>query len=283
MEHKLFFGNGSRWMHLGLLLLGLVVLLASCGGEKDDKKLVKDVWTEPGVYDAEPEVDIEGYFDSLVDSCGAQVWTHCEDWGETDSVWKGVRELDRYVKHQRQYYPADEVRLALDFLAFQQGYLWSHAGIEEKVNAGEVFLYRLLEQAAFHSPHLDYITDFHAVDGKAGILNYQEWSPNPLYSFLIYQTEQGYKVMKIGESGDVRIDKIFPLQDQQGRTYYLCSNNNLGLFFRQYLYGWDGETMQFLCKATSSDCIEEQLSFPVDYYDDKYTLIFNPRRIEWNR
>lgn len=259
-----------------LLYMSLILLFAGCIGKTNKtQENVKDVWTYPGSYEADSVVNIQSYFDSLYHECGADIWTHNPELGESIEVWNAVKGLHRYVNYQRKYYPVKEVNAALRHMTFEQGYCYSHSGNDpDSVNAGEVFLFRFIEQAVLHSPQLDFVTIFHAEDGKAGILYYPEWSGiNPLYSFLIYKTEQGYKVLTVGHKGDTKINKIFRLLDKQGRTYYLCSNNDDIIYFRQYLYGWDGKTMSLLCEADSMGW---------DRYDEGYKIVFNPDHLTWS-
>lgn len=241
-----------------VIYLGILLLFISCMRDKGKVPVIsKDIWAYPGVYEVDSVVDIRSYFDSLYHECGADIWTHNPEMGESIDVWNAVKELNRYVNHERRSYPVDEVNTALKHMAFEQGYRYSYSGEDsDSVNSGEVFLFRFIEQAALHSPQLNFATTFHAEDGNAGILYFPEWSNiNPLYSFLVYKTKQGFKVLTIGKKGDVKINKIFRLFDKRGRIYYLCSNNDDAIYFRQYLYRWDGDVMTLVC---SSDSIIEK-------------------------
>ena len=80
-------------------------------------------------------------------------------------------------------------------------------------------------------------------------------------------------MVTVGQKGDVKINKIFRLLDRYGRIYYLCSNNDNTIYFRQYLYGWDGENMLLLCKA-------DGVSW--DRYDENYKIVFNPTQFKWD-
>ena len=261
--------NNWYWYILGLLLV------VSCSEISQKDNASKDIWAYPGVYRVDSVGNIYAYFDSLCNHLGASVWTHNPEVGESIEVWNAVRELHRYVNHQRKYYPADEVFHAMKVMAFEQGYMYSHSGEDpDSVNCGEAFLFRFIEQATLHSPQLNFVTTFHAEDGNAGILYFPEWSAiNPLYSFLVYRTKQGFKVLTIGKKGDTKINKIFRLLDKRGRIYYLCSNNDETIYFRQYLYGWDGENMKYLCNADSI--------VGWDRYDEGYKIVFNPDELTW--
>lgn len=234
-----------------ILLVGAIFLLWGCSEKTEHSKEEKDMWSYPGDYDVDPVTDIQAYFDSLYHECGADIYTHLPEDGESIEVWNGVKELHRYVNQERQDYPVEEIRKALGHMAFEQGYIYNHSGVNsDSVNAGEVFMFRFLEQAAIHSPQLDFITDLHTEDGEAGILYYPEWcNIYPLYSFLVYQTKQGFKVLTVGQKGEAKINKISRLMDKHGGFNYLCYNNNDSIYYRQYLYSWDGETMTLLCKT----------------------------------
>lgn len=239
-----------------------------------EKEIIRPLY--PGEYEIDKPDDILAYFDSLYKHKIAIICTHGDDQDDSLMVWQAVRELDRYVHHKRAYYPAELLREALEKMAFEHGYIYSHGGDEmEGAIKGEVFLFRLLEQAALHCPQIDFITDFRTADNRAGILYYPEWSGiNPLYSFLIYKSENGFRVQLIGEKADTKITKIFHLTDKVGRAYYLCSNDALYVEFCQYLYGWDGHSMKLLCNTGNRPSSKLK--------DDSAAIIFNPSKCQWD-
>ena len=259
---------------ISYLVIMLLVVGCTTDGVKDDA-IGNSIWEYPGVYEVDSIVNIQAYFDSLYHQCGADVWTHNPETGESIEVWNAVKELHKYVNGQRSFYPVQDIGRAIDHMAFEQGYCFSHSGEDpDSVNAGEAFLFRFIEQAAIHCPQIEFITNFHVEGGEAGILYYPEWSAiNPLYSFLVYKTYLGFKVLTIGRKGDVKINKIFRLYDSQGRIYYLCSNNDDSIYFRQFLYGWDGDSMTLLCQY---DGVEW------DRYDEGYKIVFNPQKLRWD-
>lgn len=256
----------------------LVCGLYACGRSAGVKSL-KEIEVFPGEYVVDKPEHIAAYFDSLCQYSGAEVWTHTPEEDSVD-VWKAVKELDRYAKGERKYYPAEELRKALGILAFEQGYAWSHGmyegeeGEEESdvINPGEAFLFRLLEQAARFCPRIELLADFHSPDQRAGVLYYPEWSAsNPLYSFLLYRSGDEFKVKMIGGKASTAIDKIYKLEDKQGQVYYLCSNNFLRLYFCQYLYRMQDGEMELVCSVDD---------FPGGEMGD-YTIVFNPTKHCW--
>lgn len=231
------------------------------------------IYALPGEYKLDYPKDLVAYFDSLCKE-GARIVTHTDTREDSLCIWDAVRALDRFAQHKSKYFPATQIREALAIMRVELGYVFNHSGIEGPYG-GEAFFFRLIEQAALHCNQIDYITDFRSDDRKAGVLYFNEWSPNPLYSLLVYQASQGFKVKMIGNVGDVKIEKIFHLTDEEGREYYLCSNNNDGPYFRQYLYGWEDCD---LCLIREMD-VEFGNS---ESYETDYELIFNPNKCSWS-
>lgn len=277
------------------LVVATMLCLAACGHnsteisseDSQDNQMAQDVRLAPGDYTADTPDNITGYLQTLCLEHGAVVALHCGDREDSLKIWQTVSLLDDYAAGQRKYYPAEDVRDALDALVLDRGYWYSHAGYlgydydDIDTDYAEIFFFRILEQAVRLSPQIDYVTDFHSADGTAGILNYHEWSPNPLYSFLVFPTDKGLRVRKVGETGDTKIEKLFHLTDDAGREYYLCSNNGdlggsddyYGVAFRQFLYLRDGDNMREVSSYVGPD-------FPPAGFEGK--VVFNPRLLRWN-
>lgn len=284
---NMFFCKSKNNRIIKIFKLLLVALsfycLAGCHHDKDGShlQLNQDVRMAPGKYIMdEPEI-LTSYFEMLCDDYGAEVAVHINDFDDSLEIWHAVRCLDEYSAGKRAYYPVDEVRDALGHMAFELGYRYSHI-FYEGTNYAEIFFFRFLEQAVRLSPKLDFVTDFHSADGSAGILNYHEWSPSPLYSFLIYPTEKGFRVQMVGEEGDTKIEKLFLLTDKTGREYYLCSNNgnnnlpydSFAFLFRQYLFLRENGTVRQVAAVKGEEFL----------VDDKFdgTVVFNPRLLRWD-
>ena len=241
---------------------------------ENDTVCRKGLYALPGDYELGYPQDLVAYFDSLCQE-GLFVATHNNDRKDSLKVWEAIRSLDRYVRGKDKFYPAKQIRDALEILRTEQAYCYNHGGQEVR-NGGEAFLFRLIEQAAACCNQIENITDFHAEDRKAGVLYFEEWSMgNPLYSVLVYRKVQGFGVRMIGEVGKAKIEKIFHLADSQGQDYYLCSNNNEGVYFCQYLYGWRDGCLRLLCQLDDvfgcADCNEKG-----------YELVFNPKQCTWS-
>lgn len=234
----------------------------------------KGLYVLPGDYEAGHPQDLVAYFDSLCQE-GLFVATHNNDRKDSLKVWEAIRFLDRYARGKDRFYPMKAIRDALEILRTEQAYCFNHGG-QESQNGGEAFLFRLIEQAAAYCNQIDFITDFHADDRKAGVLYFEEWSlGSPLYSMLVYRKNHGFGVRMIGDVGKAKIKKIFHLTDSQGRDYYLCSNNNEGIYFCQYLYGWRGGDLKLICQLDDVfGCLECNKK--------GYELVFNPKQCIWS-
>lgn len=271
-----------------LLFALIVVTFAACRNDGNNQRVsdgqdeaaAQDARLAPGEYRTDEPDDLTAYFQTLCSEWGAVVAVHSNDPQDSLEIWNAIRLLDDYAAGRREFYPADEVRGALDALAFDLGYWFNH-GSEVDTDRAEIFFFRFLEQAVRLSPQVDFVTDFHCADGTAGILNYHEWSPNPLYSFLVYPTANGLRISKIGETGDTKIEKIFCLSDDAGNDYYLCSNNGTvdgsdftyGIAFRQFLFMRDGDNLDLVAAYTGPD-------FTPDWIEGK--IVFNPRLLQWD-
>lgn len=268
-----------------ILIVAMTFCHASCHNDQQPPK-DQDVRLAPGEYIADEPKEIMAYFRALCRESHAMVAVHGEP-NDTVKVWQAVRYLDDYAAGRRDYYPAEDVRQALSLMVCELGYGFSHwlylaePGDEIDSNFAEIFFFRFLEQAVRLSPEVDYVTDFHCDDGTAGILNYHEWSPNPLYSFLVYPTEKGLRVTMVGGVGNTRIEKLFHLTDDEGREYYLCSNNggcDNGRDFNpsdfcQYLFLLDDGKIKQVASTKGLDF------YPGDF---EGKMIFNPRLLRWD-
>ena len=264
-------------------LVAIVFFMASCQQPTgpDNAVVPQNIMLAPGQYVVDEPDNLTEYFHNLCLEQGAIVAVHSSDYEDSLQGWQTIQALDDFAAGRRQYYPAEEVKDALGSLAFELGYWYSH-GEQVDTNHLEMFFFRLLEQAVRLSPQVDYVTDFHASDGTAGILNYHEWSPNPLYSFLIYPTDNGLRVTQVGETGFVKTEKLFHLTDDSGRDYYLCSNNGdfgnedvfVRVFFCQHLFMCDEAGVREVASYSASESNYEE--------DSNCRVVFNPQQLRWD-
>ena len=116
---------------------------------------------------------------------------------------------------ERKFYPAKEVQAALELMRNELGYINSHRG-DDLTAEDNGFFFRFLEQAARLCPDLHLLADVTSADHKVGVINFQEWSINPLYSFLLYENGKGgWNVTPIDTVGNVKIEKIFRIRQER--------------------------------------------------------------------
>lgn len=219
--------------------------------------------------------DLPAYFDSLVQS-GLYIPYHTDS-SQIKKVEEGILQLQKYQSGERKFYPAEEVQTALEIMRHELGYINSHRG-EELTEEDDGFFFHFLEQAARLCPDLHLLADVTSADNKIGVINFHEWSYNPLYSFLLNENGTGgWNVSMIGEAGNVKIEKIFLLQ-HDGQTYYLLSNNETLVTFTQFICTIEEGT------ASLSEGLQFTEAFNQWHEDipDDYTIVFNPRKICWN-
>lgn len=185
-----------------IILLFVFSVLVSCAHRNTETAFTfwQDVRLAPGAYVANEPENLNVYFETLCRDYGAEVTVHTNDENDSLHVWQTVKRLDDYANGRRKDFPTKDVREALDDMAFELGYIYSHLCYED-TNYAEVFFFRFLEQAVRLSPRVAYVTDYQIVDGTVGFLNYNGWGPSPLYSFYVYPTASGLSVWMIGGIG----------------------------------------------------------------------------------
>jgi len=107
--------------------------------ETEKVKTISEAAYYPGERAVDKPADLVHYFDSLCRNAGAKVLVHSPEEGDSLAIWEGIKELDRYARGLRKYYPEKTVKDILRSLAFCQGYEYSHIAHEEKINSGEIF------------------------------------------------------------------------------------------------------------------------------------------------
>lgn len=214
----------KRLLPILLALTGL----AACRPSAPDMKELADAPACPS--------DPEAYLDSMLRLDGGRQ-THYWSIDEAidDSlVQTGIRALAAYAEGRLSAYPAKEVRRLIREMGFEQGYLEAHGG-----ETSRLFYYSYLEQAARLCPSPALLADSVAEDGRAAVIYVPDWSGiYPLQSFLLTLVDGGgsCRIRQIG-TDDTGTPEIHALRDDEGRTYYLCSNNvNSPLLFTQHLY-----------------------------------------------
>ncbi len=219
--------------------------------------------------------DLTVYFDSLQQN-GFYIPYHTDS-TDREKVMHTVGLLQKYQTGERKYYPAEEVQTALELMRNELGYINSHRG-EELTAEDNGFFFRFLEQAARLCPDIHLLADIASTDHQVGIINFQEWSYNPLYSFLLYKNEKGgCNIIAIDTVGSIKIDKVFTLQKDH-QTYYLLSNNFHLLEFSQFIFMIENGTASLFQGKQYMEALKEWCT----NHPEDYTIIFNPQKICWN-
>lgn len=141
----------------------------------------------------ESNTGVWGYFQSLCREEGAEVWTHGYTRDDSLDVWDAVALLHLYAAGKLDTYPCTELRKALRNMALEQAYRESHEGREyHGDNPGEVFMFNLLEKAAYYAPTISDIADTLTGDGKTGQIHFLDWTGmTDLYRFSIHEGPNG--------------------------------------------------------------------------------------------
>lgn len=204
-----------------------------------------------------------------------------------DSVWMWQRidTLDRFSRGEIEEFPAETAKSLLSSYAFTLGDCYSHSGFDDEeykdsLMYGEEAFYRLVEMVVELSPSVEAIAERCSADKEVGVLNYAEWNPNALYSFVIYKKGEKLAVEMVGERATTYIENIYPLTDEAGRQYYLLSNNLKREEYKRYMYD---PFCQYLYEK-SEDGLQLRchiIGEPFSCSDYQY-IIFNPRELRWN-
>ena len=71
------------------------------------------IYALPGDYELDHPQDLVAYFDSLCRE-GAYVATHTDEKEDSLAVWDAIRLLDRFAQRKGKFYPATQIRNALE-------------------------------------------------------------------------------------------------------------------------------------------------------------------------
>lgn len=232
----------------------------------------REYFVLPGEFEVVKTNELVDYFNKLQDLG----FCMCDRNGDGEEINRAIVELEKYAKGNRKYYPEEDIRAAISIMNDCEGYFYNH-GPAPVINECSVFMYRFMEQAARLCPDIEFLADFCSKDKQIGIINQREWSPNPLLSMLIYNTntDEGCRIRMIGEPEEVIIDKVFCLSDDKGNKYYLCSNNITDIHFAQFLFQMKDDDVELLCHTMEMPKCET-------YYSNS-EIIFNPKKLCWER
>ena len=216
-------------------------------------------------FDFDTVENLTLFFDSLRNKHGIPVRDINED--ERTNIFNCIERIDGYRKGLHKYYPDSQVREVINRLSYECAYAANHEVVFDMA-----FVEWFLMLAAYYSPDITYLVQMQTPNHRAGILNLgSEYNYAPWWSYIFFKRDMGYEVRRVrGEN--IRIDKLFQIEDEEHRIYYLCSNNQYILFLQMLYWAKNDEE-----NVLVADCDELPIN-PDDEYDECY---YNPEQQAW--
>ena len=226
------------------------------------------IHTDMEYFDFDAVADLSQFFDSIANEHGIPI----RDLGDEDSgdklVFDCIKRIEQYRNGIQKFYPDSLVRRCIDMLGGECAYLDNHA-CYVNLSYAEWFLMLV----AYYSPDITYLVDMQTPNHRAGVLNFgSTYNFSPWWSYLFFKRHKGYEVRMIN-GDDTRIDKIFQMSDEDGQTYYLCSNNMGVLYFLQVLY-WEKSEDELMTVAQCDRLNTEDVGEFEEFY-------YNPDEKAW--
>lgn len=261
-----------KW--LPFCLFALVVL---CGCKKsgvpsstdDNDEEDEVVHTEMQYFDFDKIKDLSAFFDSICNVHGIPIRDlGGEEHAERD-VFECIKKVEGYRRGIIKFYPDSIVKGCLSMLGHECAFIHNH-GPGVNMTYAEWFLMLV----AFYSPDITCLVQMQTPNHRAGILNFgSSYNYNPWWSYLFLKREKGFEVRRI-RGDETKIDKIFQLEDNKHRLYYLCSNNISDIEFLQVLF-WVKDEDDVVLVAQCE-------SLPNKGDADYEEIYFNPEQKVWH-
>jgi len=256
------------------LFLLMTTMLNGCKGRGDtptvDEEEDEDevIHAEMQYFDFDQVDDLSAFFDSIQKVHGIPLGaSEPELTEEIEDLERCIAVIDSFRQGRVKYFPETSVKKFVSLLGGSCADINNH-GPDVDMTYAEWFLM----MAAYYSPDITCMVHMQTPNHCAGILNFgASYNDAPWWCYLLLKRSKGFEVRRIKEN-DVRIDKLFQIEDENHRLYYLCSNNGL-VGFLQILY-WvksvDDVVMVAQCDG-----------FPADYdleFDECY---YHPEQKAW--
>lgn len=207
------------------------------------------------------------FFDSIADKHGIPIRDLGDEEHNERYVYDCIKRIENFRRGIVKFYPDDAVRECISLLGLECAFIANHAC---SIDIAYAEWFMML--AAYYSPDITYLVDMQSPDHSAGIRNFgNEYNYTPWWSYLFLKREKGYEVRSLGD--DVKIEKLFQLEDEQGQRYYLCTNYTTRLEFMNFLY-WRKDSINVI-NVTSCNNVND---IDVDF-DSFY---FNPQTLTWS-
>ena len=183
-----------------------------------------------------------------------------EDYAEKE-ICSCIERLEGYRNGKYKYYPDSLVRESINTLGYECAFIINHECELDKAYA-EWFLM----MAAYYSPDISCLVHMQTPNHRAGVQNFgSQYNDNPWWSYIFLKRNKGFEVRRI--SGDyTRIERIYQLQDEKKRLYYLCSNNTSFAEFRQVLF-WGKNEEKIICVAQCDSLPVKNTDFDQCYFN----------------
>lgn len=245
-----------------LCYLVFVYSFTSCkSNESSSEDEAEYIHAEMMYYNFDQINNLSVFFDSIRNEHGTSIrnWVW-EEYAQAE-IADCIEKIDKYRKGQNRYYPDSLVSSLIRTFSLDCAYIADHFDGYDMT-----FAEWFLMCAAYYSPDITYLVEMQTPNHKAGILNLgSAYNYNPWWSYIILKRNKGFEVRRIKDD-DVLIEKIFQIQDEKGRLYYLCSNNT-GLSFLQQLYWVKDNEDIILVKEFDTYPNNPDLDFDELYYD----------------
>lgn len=260
----------SRWFVCVILMS---VILNGC--KKGDIDSVVDdeeyevVHTDMQYFDFDKVENLSVFFDSIRREHPIPMWIEEDDEIIEKDVLGCIKRIESYRHGTNKYYPDSLVRRCIDFFGFDSAIIDNHGhGID--MTYAEWFLM----MAAYYSPDITCLVHMQTPNHRAGVQNFgSQYNYNPWWSYVFFKRNKGFEVRRI--NGDyTKIERIYQLQDENNRLYYLCSNNTSIVGFQQILF-WEKNEEDIICVA---QCDSLSGSCKADFED----IYFNLEQKVWH-
>lgn len=253
------------------LLLIVTLLLSLTGCHKTDSSEEED-WG--AIYHADMQYmdfdkvdDLLAFFDSVAEVHPLVKWLTEEDYAE-EQARRCIVQIDFYRRGERPYFPDSLVRDCMRSMGFNIAAVDNHGPEFSDLVYAEYFMMC----AAFYAPDITCLVETQTPDHCAGFYNFgKSYNPNPWWPYLFLKREKGFEAICLDDY--YTVNSIHQLTDDQGRTYYLCSNNLDSYGFCQWLYmrNEDG----------SYQLVDSCLHAPRINEDEYYSYYFDREHLVW--
>ena len=241
------------------------VFLYGCKKGNTDSSLYDNeydvVHTEMRYFDFDQVGNLSVFFDSIRNVHPISIRIEEDAEFIEKNVLGCIKRIDGYRHGTNRYYPDSLVRGCIDFFGFECAIIDNHGpGVD--MTYAEWFLM----MAAYYSPDITCLVHMQTPNHRAGVQNFgSQYNPNPWWSYVFLKRNKGFEVRRI--CGDyTKIERIYQLQDENNRLYYLCSNNSSIVGFQQVLF-WEKSGENIICVAQCDSLPVKNTCFDQCYFN----------------